>query len=409
MIPQRRTQVLTASMAFALMAAATAAPASGQLLAWETFYDGTADPADPQFGVYGGGTLLAQDVAAPGFTGQWSAGSGPNTVPSSNWQADIITLDREELDYELDGKVKFAGLASLDNNNRIVSRALDSTLRDPATTPIDRYYFSGLVNAGSSAPNKPGFALAGFTNDLADGRLTNESGAGPLFGAMFGFAGNDDAIGEETSGFDLVVRSRRNTGTAGEPVFEVVDTSILDNAAANTTYHVVLGIDAVAPDAGSIDTIEYWINPASLDAEADGSFETFSMNSPAEANFDRLSLATQQWGGTAFFDELRLGLDFASVTGLSAAEGILGDFSGDLFVGQDDLNLVLQNWGNDIELSDGVGTYDLQVGQEELNAVLGNWGGGNADTPNLESIAVPEPASAAALLGLTALGLRRRR
>jgi hypothetical protein len=102
-------------------------------------------------------------------------------------------------------------------------------------------------------------------------------------------------------------------------------------------------------------------------------------------------------------------LDNFIITALDTATtvGILGDFNGDEFVGQDDLNLVLQGWGTDAGLSDGVGTYDPQVGQEELNAVLGNWGGGSASS--LEGGAVPEPASAAVLLGLTALGLRRRR
>ncbi|CAN0456630.1 unnamed protein product, partial [Ectocarpus fasciculatus] len=120
---------------------------------------------------------------------------------------------------------------------------------------------SGLINAGSSG-NKPGFALMGFTNDLQDGRLRNEAGAGNLFGALFGFAGNGDTPDEETSGFDLVVRARQNTGTPTAGVFEAVDETILANAAANVTYHVVLEVNV--NDSGGEDTINYWINPTSL-------------------------------------------------------------------------------------------------------------------------------------------------
>ena len=86
-----------------------------------------------------------------------------------------------------------------------------------------------------------------------------------------------------------------------------------------------------------------------------------------------------------------------------------GDYNGDGFVSQADLDLVLLNWG-DSTLPSGwmaVDQFDgVQVSQNELDGVLLNWGDGN---PPVVSV-VPEPASIALLVGAGgALGARRTR
>ena len=101
----------------------------------------------------------------------------------------------------------------------------------------------------------------------------------------------------------------------------------------------------------------------------------------------------------------------ANAVVLEVIAGLQGDYNGDGFVSQPDLDLVLLNWGRDANTA-GVPTgwvNDLPVGiisQRELDGVLLNWGDGTPPSVN----AIPEPISAA-WLGPAAVwaGLGRRR
>ena len=91
---------------------------------------------------------------------------------------------------------------------------------------------------------------------------------------------------------------------------------------------------------------------------------------------------------------------------------IAGDFNGSGQVEQGDLDLVLQNWGDDTAvtgipagwINDNAGIG--QIEQTELDKVLQNWGATSA--PDFAGSAVPEPATLA-LLVLGGLAMLRRR
>ncbi|MDZ4821697.1 MAG: PEP-CTERM sorting domain-containing protein [Planctomycetota bacterium] len=99
----------------------------------------------------------------------------------------------------------------------------------------------------------------------------------------------------------------------------------------------------------------------------------------------------------------------AQLIGVLAADP--ADLNGDGFVGQDDLNLILSNWGDSVPSGDplqGDPSDDGFVGQDDLNLVLGSWGKG---TPLVS--AVPEPTSLAlfaigAIGGLALIARRRK-
>ncbi len=98
--------------------------------------------------------------------------------------------------------------------------------------------------------------------------------------------------------------------------------------------------------------------------------------------------------------------DFGNAVSVPA---LAGDLNGDGFVGQDDLNIVLGDWGN---MPPGDPRADPSgddfVGQDDLNPVLADWGQG---TPPVELSAVPEPNTIrlAALAGLAAIPLLLRK
>ena len=81
-------------------------------------------------------------------------------------------------------------------------------------------------------------------------------------------------------------------------------------------------------------------------------------------------------------------------------QSLVGDLNNDGFVGQDDLNILLGLWGQEVD-SGSTGDLNLDgfIGQDDLNVVLGAWGTGTP--PQVATEAVPE-ASSLLLLAATA-------
>jgi len=90
----------------------------------------------------------------------------------------------------------------------------------------------------------------------------------------------------------------------------------------------------------------------------------------------------------------------------SPGGNIPGDLDGDGFVGLNDLDLILNNWNQNVPPADPLAdpSGDGFVGLDDLDVVLNNWNNGTPPPANT----VPEPAGIA-LLGLGSLAVLRRR
>ncbi|MEM9413983.1 MAG: hypothetical protein AAGA29_00710 [Planctomycetota bacterium] len=109
--------------------------------------------------------------------------------------------------------------------------------------------------------------------------------------------------------------------------------------------------------------------------------------------------------GNAIDGLLGLTLRYGPTT-IQVEAGLLGDLTGDGFVGVEDLDLLLANWGDQADAGDWrVGDADGSgiIGQGDLQVVLDHWSNGAPPDTN-----IPEPGSLA-LLALSSLTLLRRR
>lgn len=113
----------------------------------------------------------------------------------------------------------------------------------------------------------------------------------------------------------------------------------------------------------------------------------------------RLDLKGQNFAGCCDFFNYRLEATLDS--------SLKGDLNRDGFVGVDDLNTVLANFGNDVPpMLNGDADWDGYIGITDLNEVLANW---NAGSPPPAASAIPEPVTLTLLLpGLTCWMLRRQ-
>lgn len=278
--------------------------ASAQLIAADSF-----DTGD-----YSAGGLNGQNPNInPGWTG---AGSASWSVGSANLQADAISLTNSATAYDDGSTGKGRYIASSFDFYRAGHHRMDNY------TAADTYYMSFFVNPGGSflSSGSREHAVVGFTN-FVDSKATFENtNSNNVFGLFAGFRGED--AGAAAGEADLILRARGASG-------DLEDTVLLSNA-QNETYHVIYKLEVNA--SGGTDQVSWWVNPSDLtdessltsSAAAAGSVGTFSM----DTNFriDRLSVISNDWARSMFWDETRFGYDLDSVTGVPApgAAAVLG-------------------------------------------------------------------------------------
>ncbi len=388
--------------------------ANAALVAADSFLDGGSAPdtAAGQYQTDGfgglGTTIRTQDPTVLGFVNPW--GGTSNT--GIGWYSTGNILTRAtglDLGY---GFEQPGSIGYLNTPNDFLVRFIQRELDTPSIDPTSTWYMSAIVNPGGDlGDGRQGFLYAGFTNDLTDGRLYRDpdddpGNIGNLFGAVVGFE-KDSANNE----MDLVLRHRQDIGGSIEPASNV----LIDGVVDQTSYAVFLKIDAVA---GGVDSIKYWVNPAGVSEaewdvtnDASGTLSSYGFNSDAgswnalDLDMNRAVIATGNWNGSMSVDELRLATTFEDLLGLSAE--LDGDLNSDGFVGLDDLDIILNNWNQNVvpgDLLSGDPSNDGFVGLDDLDIILNNW---NAGTPPTAGI-VPEPTTLA-LAGLSAMALLRRR
>ncbi|XAL99363.1 M14 family zinc carboxypeptidase [Phycisphaeraceae bacterium D3-23] len=115
----------------------------------------------------------------------------------------------------------------------------------------------------------------------------------------------------------------------------------------------------------------------------------------------------------AIFDDAQLGwsleyiVDGVAIERLNATVRYAGDATGDDFVGVEDLDLLLANWGDTVTagvFDEGDFTGDGRVNNADLQLTLSNWSIGDAPGVN-----IPEPGTVALLTLALGLALRQRR
>ena len=190
----------------------------------------------------------------------------------------------------------------------------------------------------------------------------------------------------------------------------------IDNSVGDVDYFEFTGLDAETPYSVEITSNEF-LDTLLAEIDADGSILQTD-DDGGQDNLSQLDLVSDATGELrvavtgfpdfGFFNEHgEQGLYEITLTAL--VDELLGDYNGDGFVSQADLDLVLLNWGDStvpagwvaVDQFDGV-----QVSQNELDGVLLNWGNGTPPAPAIG--AVPEPGGALLLAGLGGLILRRR-
>ena len=281
--------------------------ASAELNATDSYRIGP----NPTDGEYLEAQLNAQpaDLTVMGFAnGGYGLGTG-----TAQFQATTISLNSTV--GGLGGKVTYSS-APLDSIYRAVARATD---------PIPgngTYYMSHTVNRGDiPQAGGDGFALTGFGNFVPPERGPT---AGFLAGVFVGFtqnASNPNSFG------DLVLRARTTTSQSAEDIVLVDGSNV---STVNQSYTVVIRVEIT----GSVDAVAWWLDPTDFSngeagltssSTANGSFSSFAFGGASD--LQRLTYASRDWNGNAFFDEARLG---TSVDNLVLVEKpLLGDINGD--------------------------------------------------------------------------------
>ncbi len=268
------------------------------------------------------------------------------------------------------------------------------------------------------------------TGDLMiDGTLDLEGGAEPILTVSGTLSGSGNWV--DGGGITVLAGGKVAPGSSvgtltGESVLtmesgviyalEIADTAGVAGVSHDIVWGTEFDFDSDGDDTGAL-TLE--INAAGDSDVAIGAGDTFvlfamddgeiTLPTTMDITYDAtlggsLTLQTLDVDGDGDDDSALVLTGMVGVA-VPANEGsMMGDANGDGLIDDNDLSLLLANWGKDTDWAHGEFSGETPVNDNDLSLLLANWtGSGSA------GIVVPEPAS----LGLLALGalvvLRRRR
>lgn len=174
--------------------------------------------------------------------------------------------------------------------------------------------------------------------------------------------------------------------------------------------HDVLEIDGITVLRGTLDVRLVDLGNGVFQPQPGDTFEIISATEDISGEFTDLALPSGfDWA--VHYDAFSVSLEVLDFLEL------MGDYNGNGLVEQQDLDLVLANWGNDATAPPEGWTDDLPSGnidQDELDRVLANWGSSAGFTAHVASVGVPEPTAIVLVLCVVAAALicrlfRRRR
>jgi hypothetical protein len=295
---------------------------------------------------------------------------------TANFRVNLLGENSAAVNYESpNGRLQWQGAGSVFDRN--ITRQLNETVR---STESSEWWFTIMVNrlgwVGDPAFNT--FAVGGFTDATGNGLQV----------------GYGDEGGDGTP--DLILRSNG------------INTVLLADAPSSDNQFVIVRLDI---DPAGNDTIAVWVDPDSVVTPPAPDItitdqDLFSTLNP----FTQSKFESPGQSGSVFFDEIRLGTEFATVVQPPLPPVLPGDFNADGVVDAADYTVWRDNLGAADESA-------LNGAGDGINGVDANdyalWRSQFGTTATLAlgaATAVPEPTGVvlALLFGAAALVRRNR-